>query len=59
MKVYWYIEDNKFKLEHIAWFRNGGAYTGVLLFLLTLLLLFIIKIKNLGVSDLVNTVMIK
>lgn len=28
MKVYWYIEDNKFKLEHISWFRNGGAYMG-------------------------------
>lgn len=28
MKVYWYIEDNKFKLEHISWFKNGGAYSG-------------------------------
>lgn len=28
MKVYWYIEDNKFKLEHISWFKNGGSYSG-------------------------------
>lgn len=28
MKVYWYIEDGKFKLEHISWFKNGGAYSG-------------------------------
>lgn len=28
MKVYWYIEGNKFKLEHISWFKNGGAYSG-------------------------------
>ena len=28
MKAYWYIEDNKFKLEHISWFKNGGAYSG-------------------------------
>lgn len=27
MKVYWYIEDNKFKLEHILWFKNGGSYS--------------------------------
>lgn len=25
---YWYIEDNKFKIEHISWFKNGGTYTG-------------------------------
>lgn len=28
MKVYWYIEDGKFKLEHISWFKKGGAYSG-------------------------------
>lgn len=28
MKVYWYIEDNKFKLEHISWFKKGGSYSG-------------------------------
>lgn len=25
-KCYWYIEDNKFKIEHIQFFRNGGSY---------------------------------
>lgn len=24
--VYWYIEDGKFKLEHIAYFENGKSY---------------------------------
>ena len=23
---YWYIEDGKFKIEQINWFRNGGSY---------------------------------
>ncbi len=27
-RCFWYIEDNKFKIEHISWFRNGGSYTG-------------------------------
>lgn len=27
-RCFWYIEDNKFKIEHINWFRNGGSYTG-------------------------------
>ena len=27
-KCYWYIEDGKFKIEHVNWFRNGGAYGG-------------------------------
>lgn len=27
-RAYWYIEDGKFKIEHIQWFRNGGRYTG-------------------------------
>lgn len=27
MQVYWYIEGNKFKLEHISWFKNGGSYS--------------------------------
>lgn len=26
--AYWYIEDGKFKIEHISWFKNGGRYTG-------------------------------
>lgn len=26
-RCFWYIEDNKFKIEHISWFRNGGSYT--------------------------------
>ncbi len=28
MQLYWYIEDNKFKIEHVSWFKNGGAYSG-------------------------------
>lgn len=27
-KAYWYIENNKFKIEHISWFKNGGSYAG-------------------------------
>lgn len=27
-RCFWYIEDNKFKIEHISWFRNGGSYSG-------------------------------
>ena len=27
-KCYWFIEDGKFKIEHIQYFRNGGSYTG-------------------------------
>lgn len=27
-RAYWYIEDNKFKIEHVNWFRNGGTYGG-------------------------------
>jgi hypothetical protein len=27
MKLYWYIEDNKFKIEHVEWFKNGGSYS--------------------------------
>lgn len=27
-RAYWYIEGDKFKIEHIQWFRNGGSYTG-------------------------------
>lgn len=27
-RCFWYIEDGKFKIEHINWFRNGGSYTG-------------------------------
>lgn len=25
-RCYWYIEDGKFKIEQINWFRNGGTY---------------------------------
>ena len=25
-KCYWYIEDGKFKIEQVSWFRNGGLY---------------------------------
>lgn len=27
-RAYWYVEDGKFKIEHIQWFKNGGRYTG-------------------------------
>lgn len=26
--AYWYIENGKFKIEHIQWFKNGGQYSG-------------------------------
>lgn len=26
-RCYWYIEDNKLKIEHIYFFMNGGSYT--------------------------------
>lgn len=26
-KCYWYVEDGKFKIEQIKWFRNGGSYS--------------------------------
>lgn len=26
-RCFWYIEDGKFKIEHILWFRNGGSYS--------------------------------
>lgn len=25
-QLYWYIENGKFKIEHISWFKNGGSY---------------------------------
>lgn len=25
-KCYWYIENGKFKIEQVNWFRNGGSY---------------------------------
>lgn len=25
-KCYWFIEDGKFKIEHLQYFRNGGSY---------------------------------
>lgn len=27
-KNYFYLDGNKFKLEHIAWYKRGGTYTG-------------------------------
>ena len=27
-QCYWYIDNNKFKIEHISWFKRGGSYTG-------------------------------
>lgn len=27
-RCYWYVEDGKFKIEHIQFFRNGGTYSG-------------------------------
>lgn len=27
-QCYWFIEDGKFKIEHVSWFKNGGTYTG-------------------------------
>lgn len=28
-RCYWYIDGNKFKIEHISYFMNGGSYNGV------------------------------
>lgn len=28
-QCYWYIEDGKFKIEHIQYFKNGGSYEDV------------------------------
>lgn len=39
-KCYWFIEDNKLKIEHVEFFRNGGSYvstTGVGIDLTTLI----------------------
>lgn len=27
-KCYWFIEDGRFKIEHVQYFRNGGSYSG-------------------------------
>lgn len=27
-QLYWHIEDNKLRIEHISWYRNGGQYGG-------------------------------
>lgn len=27
-QLYWFIDGNKFRIEHISWFKNGGSYTG-------------------------------
>lgn len=28
-RCFWFIENGKFRIEHITWFRNGGTYTGL------------------------------
>lgn len=28
-RCFWYIEDNKLKIEHIYWFKNGGSYSDI------------------------------
>lgn len=28
-RCYWYIEDGKFKIEHINYFKNGGTYSSI------------------------------
>lgn len=27
-KCYWFIDNGKFKIEHVQYFRNGGSYSG-------------------------------
>lgn len=27
-RCFWFIDNGKFRIEHITWFRNGGTYTG-------------------------------
>lgn len=27
-QCYWFIEDGRFKIEHVQYFRNGGSYSG-------------------------------
>lgn len=27
-QLYWHIEDNKLRIEHISWYRDGGTYAG-------------------------------
>lgn len=31
-ECYWYIDNNKLKIEHISWFKNGGSYAGTPLY---------------------------
>lgn len=28
-RCFWFIDNGKFRIEHISWFRNGGTYTGL------------------------------
>lgn len=28
-RCFWFIDNGKFRIEHITWFRNGGTYTGM------------------------------
>lgn len=46
LKLYWYIEDNKFKIEHTYWFNNGRSYTSNSNTEVSLLELFDIKNNN-------------
>lgn len=27
-RAFWFIDDGKFRIEHVQWFRNGGTYSG-------------------------------
>lgn len=27
-QLYWHIEDNRLRIEHISWYKNGGSYGG-------------------------------
>lgn len=27
-QCYWFVEDGRFKIEHVQYFRNGGSYSG-------------------------------
>ena len=28
-KIYWHVEGNKLRMEHISWYQNGGTYSGI------------------------------
>lgn len=31
-QCYWFIDGGKFRIEHISWFKRGGAYSGATLY---------------------------